>query len=423
MLNGFTMRLFLAFSMLGLALSGVVSAQALSIFSPPIAPLLNPMVPYATSFLGQGADRSSELQAHLSKAHQFLQQKQPTLAIPEYAAAVAVDPNNLDAQANLGVLQYFSGQLPQAEPHLRAAVALDPKQAKLQALLGFCEHRSGEYERARTDLTAALPGLTDPTVRRQAGLELVEIDTSASDLPAASRVIDQLKAEFPTDREVLYATYRIHTDLAGEALLDLSVAAPNSGQMHQAMAHELVRERDNTAAVTNLRAALQADPNLPGARFELAEALHVSQQPALKAEAESQYQQVLKENPSDIAAMTRLGDIAAEKGEHAQAITLYKQALALQANNEDAAVGLAHELTETGQPEAALPLLTAVVKADPSNIQAHYRLSALYRRLHRPEDAKHEIAEYERLKTVKEKLRGVYEAMRMDAPKKNDETN
>ena len=79
-------------------------------------------------------------------------------------------------------------------------------------------------------------------------------------------------------------------------------------------------------------------------------------------------------------------------------------------------IGLAHELVETGQPEAALPLLLTVIQSDPSNLLAHYRLSALYRRLKRPDDAKREVAEYERLKATREKLRGVYDALRNNTP-------
>ncbi len=83
-------------------------------------------------------------------------------------------------------------------------------------------------------------------------------------------------------------------------------------------------------------------------------------------------------------------------------------------------MGLAHELLETGHAEDAQRLLEAVLKSDPSNMLAHYRLSAVYRRLHRPEDAKCEVAEYERLKAVKEKLRTVYGTMRMNAPQTAD---
>ena len=119
---------------------------------------------------------------HQQKADQYLREKRPDLAIPEFAAVVAADPNNLDAQANLGVLLFFAGKPEEAEPHLRAALAIDPSLAKLRMLLGTCEHHQGHLEDARRDISAALPQITDPKVRQQAGLEIIEIDTSLNDL-------------------------------------------------------------------------------------------------------------------------------------------------------------------------------------------------------------------------------------------------
>jgi len=369
------------------------------------------------------AAQTTDLAEHERKAREFLQQRQPELARKEFAIVAEAQPANLDAQANLGVLLYFDGQYQEAIPHLRAAIALDSKQAKLQALLGFSERRAGDTASARTDLKAALSGLTEDKIRKQTGLELVEMDTAAGDLPAAAAVVSDLKTAMPTDPEVLYAAYRVYTDLAGEAMLDLSLAAPDSAQMHQAIAHELVKARDNAAALTNLRAAIALDPHLPGAHFELAELLAASSSPQLKQEAPSQYELALADNPRDDKPLTRLGDLAADQGDHTAAIARYRQALALQPDSADAAIGLAHELVESGQPDAALPLLLAVIKADPTNVLAHFRLSGLYRRLHRPDEAKREVAEYEHLKATREKLRGVYYSLRGNSTQVDETKN
>jgi Tfp pilus assembly protein PilF len=364
--------------------------------------------------------QSDGVAEHERKAREYLQQRKPELARKEFAIVAEAEPGNLDAQANLGVLLYFGGQFGEAVPHLKAAVALAPQQAKLQALLGFSERRVGDVAAARSDLAAALPGLTEDKVRKQAGLELVEMDTAANDLPSAAATVAQLKATMPADAEVLYAAYRVYTDLAGEALLDLSLAGSDSAQMHQAIAHELVKARDNAAALKNLRAAVAADPHLPGAHFELAELLAESSAPAEKAEAPKEYELALKDNPRDDKPLTRLGDIAADKGDHVGAMKRYKEALALQPENAEAAIGLAHELVDTEQLDAALPLLEGVVKSDPTNMLAHYRLGALYRRLHRTEDAKREIADYQKLKDTREKLRGVYGSLRSSSPMGGD---
>ena len=245
------------------------------------------------------ASSTGQTETHARLAQQYLRQNKPQQAIPEFEKVVELSPGDVGAQANLGVLLYFSAQFQKAEPHLRAALAIDSNLSKIQALLGSCEHRNGESTAARNDLTAALPHLEDPKIKRQTGLELVELETASGDLPAAAATISQLKAALPTDPEILYAAYRTYTDLAQEAILDLSVAAPDSGQMHQAMAHELSRDQDKQGVISNLRAALISDPNLPGAHYELAQALQNSTKPADKAEAEQEYQLALKQSPND----------------------------------------------------------------------------------------------------------------------------
>lgn len=360
------------------------------------------------------ASPSSQVQLHLQRAHQLLSEKKPELAAKEFASVLKADPNNLDAQANLGVLLYFQKSYSDAEPHLRAASEQQPDLKKIRALLGMCERRLGKTDAARTDLEAALGGLDDPSIRMEVGLELIEIDTASQDLARAATVVETLRQKAPTDPRVLYAAYRVYTDLAGEALLGLSVAAPESGQMYQAMAHELVRQRDMNGAITDFRKALAANPALPGIQYELAEALHASDDLKLRAEAEEHYKLAIAANPSDEKAMTRLGDIAVGKGDLEGAAKYYTQASTLAPNDADALLGMARVYMEKNDPQSALPLLERVVAADASNVQAHYRLSVVYRKLKRPEDAKRQLEEYQKYKDMKEKLRKIYKDLRLE---------
>jgi Tfp pilus assembly protein PilF len=359
---------------------------------------------------GSGAD---QVTVHQQRAHQLLSEKKPELAAKEFAAVLALDPNNLDAQANLGVLLFFQKKYADAEPHLRGAVEQQPDLMRIRALLGMCERRLGKTDAARADLEAVVSKLDDANIRMEVGLELIEINMASQDLAKAAGVVETLRQGAPTDPRVLYAAYRIYTDLAGESLLGLSVAAPESGQMYQAMAHELVRQRDINGAITDYRKAVAADPNLPGIHYELAEALHASADLKLRAEAEKEYKLAVATNPSDDKAVTKLGDLSADAGNLDGAANYYQKALALAPNDADALMGMARVHTEKGDAASALPLLEKVVAADPTNVQAHYRLSAVYRKLNRPEDAKRELAEYQKYKDMKEKLRKVYKDLRL----------
>jgi Tfp pilus assembly protein PilF len=362
------------------------------------------------------ASTTQQVQAHEQRAHELLSQKKPELAAKEFAAVVAVEPANVDAQANLGVLLFFQKDYLHAEPHLRKAIEQQPGLTKIRALLGMCERNLGQSDLARTDLQAVVDQLKEPSVRLEAGLELIELYTAAQDLPKAAAVVETLRQGAPTDPRILYAAYRIYSDLAGEAMLDLSVAAPESGQMHQAMAHELNRERDVPGTIANLRKALAIDPQLPGIHYELAESLRISPDLKLRAEAEEQYNLAIKANPRDEKSLTRLGDLAVETDNFDGAVTYYKQALALAPNDADAKLGLAHVYIEKDQSASALPLLEPLVAADPTNVLAHYRLSTAYRKLKRPEDAKRELDAYQKYKGIKEKMGAIYKEMRLDSP-------
>jgi tetratricopeptide (TPR) repeat protein len=369
---------------------------------------------------GDGA-AAQQVQLHEQRAHQLLNEKKPELAAKEFAAVLAIDPHNLDAQANLGVLLYFQKNYAEAEPHLRDAIEQKPDLTRIRALLGMCEHRLGKIEAARTDLQAAVDQLQEPSIRREAGLELVEIYTASQEPEKAAAVIATLRQGAPTDPMILYAAYRIYTDLAGEALLDLSVAAPDSGQMHQAMAHELVRQRDLNGAITNFRKALAANPDLPGIHFELAEALRSSPDLKLRAEAEQEYKLAIAANSFDEKALSKLGDLYADKGDFDGAATYYKLALKLRSDDADAALGLARVYTEKNDLASALPLLEQVTTADPTNVLAHYRLSTVYRKLNRPTDAKRELDAYQKYKDIREKLRLIYKELRLETPQSEED--
>jgi predicted Zn-dependent protease len=212
----------------------------------------------------------------------------------------------------------------------------------------------------------------------------------------------------------VYAAYRVYTDLASEQLLDLSLVAPESAQMHQAIAHEQIRAGDLNGAITNLRKAATLAPSLPAIHYELGEALRSSPDLTLRAGAAAEYEEDLKQNPRDAEAMVRLGDIQADAGNDEAAAAEYKKALTVMPGNEDASIGLARTFTERDEPARAVPLLQAVLAEDSTNIDAHFRLSTAYRKLHRPEDAERELKEYQRLKGLKDNLSNVYQQLRLD---------
>lgn len=353
------------------------------------------------------------IQSHLQKAQGYLQQNRPDLAIPEFQAVLATDPNNLDARGNLGVLEYFQGQYAKAVPDLRAALGANPNLWKLQALLGMSEKRIGESAKAQADLEKAFQQLQERKLRVRTGLELIEIDYAQRDLDKAAEIVNQLRRLEPTDVDILYAAHRIYSELSDEAMLSLAMVAPDSARMHQLMAHELARQAKDELAIANYRMALKLDPQRSDIHYELAEMLYTQSGASAQAEAEREYKAALAENPFDEKSECRLGDIALRHSDAKTASTYYTRALEMRPDDPGANLGLAKVLMSMHEFANAAPHLERAVQLEPFDPAAHYRLGVLYRNLGRAEDSRRELAEFEKLKKMKGHLGELYQEMRL----------
>jgi tetratricopeptide (TPR) repeat protein len=374
----------------------------------------------AGQLLCAAASRQDELAAHFRMAKQYLAAERPDLAINEFRAILAIDPNNLEARGNVGVLEYFQAQYATAIPDLRAAVQANPALWKIQALLGMSEKRIGENKQAQSDLEKAFPQLQEQKLRVEAGLELVEIDYALHDLDKAAEAVNVLRRLEPADVDILYAAHRIYSELSDETMLSLAMLAPDSARMHQLMAHELARQAKDESAIANYRAALKLAPERADVHYELAEMLFTQSAPAAQAEAEKEYRAALAGNPFDEKSECRLGDIAMRRPDAKAAAAHYQRALDMQPDDAGANFGMGKVLMTMHQPQKAAPYLERAAQLEPFDAATHYRLGVVYRELGRADDSKRELAEFEKLKKMKSRLSDLYQQMRLQ-PGRQDE--
>jgi tetratricopeptide (TPR) repeat protein len=333
-----------------------------------------------------------------------LQEQKPQLAIPVLREIISLDPKNLNAQGNLGVLLFFQGNYAEAIPHMRAALQLQPDLWRIVALLGIAEKRTGNLSEAQNNLERAFSNLNEPKIQIQAGLELIELYSASARLDKALSVAVKLQELAPEDPQILFVTYQVSRQTMDQSLLGMMMVAPDSAETHMMMANELGRKGDRANAITQYREAIRMNPMLPGAHFELAEQLRTSSDPALNAQAEDEYRAATQVNQYDAKSWRQLGGIMAAKGDFKTADEHYRKALALQPQDSEAKTGLAIVLISMNQTKEAISLLESAVKDDPTNIAAHYRLSVLYRRAGRTADSQREMDAYQRYKDLKEKL-------------------
>jgi len=367
------------------------------------------------------ASKQDQINQHTQRAQQYLQQQRPDLAIPELQALVSLDPENTEAQGNLGVLLFFRGDYVGSIPHLRVALKGRPELWKIQALLGLAEGRTGEGDASRQDMEAVFPHLTEEKFKVEVGRALIDNYTATGDLEKAATVVSTLLNVQPTNTYLLYTAFRLYSDLADKAMLTLALTAPNSAQMHQVMARELARHGDEAPAIANYREAIKIDPKLSGVHVELGNLLYNSTDLRLRVEAETEFKAELAANPNDEKSLLMMGMIAAKRGDTKTAADDYSRALQLQPDDGDAALELAKVLVAMNQNDKAQLLLERAIQIDPSNAVAHYRLATVYRRQGKIEEADKQIDEYKKYKEMKDKLQKIFDDMRVQSGQNNSD--
>jgi tetratricopeptide (TPR) repeat protein len=357
--------------------------------------------------------KANEIQAHLQRAQQALRSNDFAAAEREFGTVVTLDPNNLDARANMGVMRFFQNDWAGAAEQFRKVLAVQPQMWKAQAILGMCEARLGHVAEAQRLLKAALPHLPNGPLGTQAGLELAQLDYQLGDLDGAVDVIRILLPNNSTDVDVLYTTARVYADLANRSRDALLITAPESGRAHQLMGEVLINRGDAYAATVQYQKALEVDPKLRGVHYELGEAiLQNSRQSSALESAEKEFRAALADNAGDSNAEYWLGIIYSLRGDYQTAIAHYSRALQISPNNPNAHQALGAAWIKMGKPEKALEHLLAATQLDPLDPAAHYQLGTVYRQLGHEADARRELATFDKLDKARQLTSQAYSRMR-----------
>jgi cytochrome c-type biogenesis protein CcmH/NrfG len=268
-------------------------------------------------------------------------------------------------------------------------------------------------DEARTNLASALPHLKEQKIQDEVGQALIANYSQTGELEKAANIVSILLESQPDNTKYLLLSYSLYSDLASRSMLTMALTSPDSGEMHEIMARELQHHGDEAAAVANYRDAIQLNPKLPGVYYEYGMLLYNSTDEKLQAEAASQFQAAVAQNPRDEKSQLMLGEIAAKTGDMKAAYDADSRAVELQPNDTDACTELAKVLINRNEKQKARTLLEHAVEIDPSNYTAHYRLSTLDRQEGRAEDARRELADYEKYKAMQAKLDSIFHAMRV----------
>jgi predicted Zn-dependent protease len=368
----------------------------------------------------QAASTNAELAGDLERGHKALQANNQALATQEFRAAVKLDPDNAEAHANLGVMAFFHGDCPAAEPEFQSALRASPNLANAQALLAICEKRLGQPS-AQADMESAFANLKDPKLRTQLGVQLADLYFQEGDLDHTLPVVLTLVESDPDNVDLLFFAQRIYSELADNTMNKLALLAPDSARMQQLIAEQLINAGDLKGAIEHYRKAIAADARLPGMHFELAEAiLESSNDAAAQAAAQQELDAATKTDGDSSRVECALGHLALLQSRSDAAYAHYQLAYKLNPSEVEAQLGLAAILVERDKPQEAVEYLRSAVKTDPMNANAHYRLARTCHALHLTEEEEKEIKMYQEIRATKDRIAQLYRQMNR-RPERHDE--
>jgi tetratricopeptide (TPR) repeat protein len=371
---------------------------------------------YLLLFLLSGAEVAAqtsnwpEIQRDYKLGLEAIQSGHDSDAEEDFRAILRLDPKNASAHANLGTIAFRHSEFALASQEYRAALKLDPSLWNATAFLGLSEFALGQNDEAKPLLESAFEHVQQPGLRGQVGIDLSAIYRASNDLTKAVDIMRALVNAAPDDPAILYLSYRTYSDLAAQTLSKMAQVAPESPQMHQILAQAMASQDDFQGAIAQYRRALEIDPHLPGAHFEIGQlTLASSSTEPSRQIAEKEFQASLSATPGDAESLYMLGEIEWMRSQPQKALAFYNRALAVRPAFVDAHIAAGKVFITLGRTDEALKELLEAVRLDPQSEVAHYRLSEAYRKLGRPQDAERELVTFRTLRDAHAPVKALYQ--------------
>lgn len=354
---------------------------------------------------------NDQVQVHLRLAQKYLAANAPELAVKEFNAILAINPNDTTALANLGAIAFLQGDCRSAVTNFRGALKIEPSLNKAKALLAICEWRLGNPS-AQSLLQASFAQTLDKKIRTQVGIELASSYYAQGDLEHTSNTLSALLQIDPENVDVLYMAQRIYLEMAGDTLNKLAIIAPDSARMQQVIAERLINSGDVAGALEHYRAALAIDPKLPGVHFEIGECfMQMSILEDSLADAEKEFSEAIQADGDSATIEDKLGMIASLRSQFDKAYGHYERAYTFNPYNTDAQLGIASVFIEMQRPKDAIPYLRKVVTSDPTNANAHYRLAMACKRIGLSDEANQQMILFRQSTALHSQIESIYQQM------------
>ncbi len=309
-------------------------------------------------------------------------------AIRNYQTLLKLRPDVMEVHANLGAVFAHAGRYGDAIKEYDEALRLKPENEAIELDLALAYYKQNDCEKA-SPLLAKLNGSHAEDVRP--AVLLADCEVRSHQARRAVEILQKPLTANPdnVDLERAMSSALLAGGDLGEAFKLLQQLAQTSNDARDYLrAGQLALQLNQfERAKTDAQAAERLNPHLAGVETLKGQALsYVLDEDG----AQSALELGLKDNPDDFDAHVTLAAILSSKRDLPNAMSHLKKALELRPKS----TLVRYELGKTEQASGDLPAAVSdfeqVEHEDPNFLPSHVALTALYARLHKPEDAQRE---------------------------------
>ena len=332
---------------------------------------------------------SPEVLQHLQAGAEAEKSGHFAAAIVEYQKVTELEPTAATGFVRLGQAYLENRDFGGAIPPLTQALKLDPDLAAAHQLLGYALLAQGYAAQA-------VPHLEKSDDMAALGIAQLE----AGQLTDAVSHLQMALAKRPNDPDLLYYFGRATGLLSKQSIDTLIAAYPDSVRTHQAMAENYYVLRQMPQAEKEFQEAIRLRPDLPKIHLELGLVYAgASQWP----QAEEAFRAETKLQPGNAEAAYRLGNALLQQGKVHEARAELTRSNELLPDMPETLYSLGKAAALDGDAAAAesdWKKLLELEKQGTLAAQAHFGLAGLYRKQGKPEQAAHEMEEYNKLQST-----------------------
>lgn len=315
-------------------------------------------------------------------------------AVELYLQALQLRPAWQEGWRQLGTLLYMEQKYTDSADALKHSVALEARQADTWTLLGLCEFETKDYPNALLHLKngQALGFGGNAAAVRYARYHLaLLLNLEGAFDPATDLLIPEARPG-PLFEEIQFAM--------GLALLRMPVLPdrvdPAKRELVRIAGHAagLLSESRYDDAFPIFEKLLQQYPDVPFLHYAYGDALYATSD---YDRAKAQLREETLHNPDSPVVYLRLAAIALRLNEPTVALDSAKRAVSLAGDSADAHYMLGRSFLESGDIASAIAELETARRLAPGSPAVHFNLARAYAKGKRPDDARVERAEFERL--------------------------